>query len=328
VRVRVSIIKLFITLFLSGLVSAQVNPATPLLNKFLQEPASLPVKVSAGFQGEIARLASEGLTLKEALEADLAASGTHHLAAIFERAGTKEAKTAYEFRLFESDGKTAKTIFRRTEFFFSFAAIGEIARLNMTDINGDGLKEVIVQSSSGGNCWACNPTEIYQVKEHKALLIAAAPIQKIADLNGDQVFELIVADARWESYSELSHAASPNVKLIYTWQRGRYVNASREFAGFYKAEIEQLRLAINEAKASITEAEGSDDFYIGLAITLAITYRHAGDLRQGLDEMEERLKANARTPEQAKRRDAIIKDFRMGDSAQKILAVKYGDPIL
>jgi hypothetical protein len=115
---------------------------------------------------------------------------------------------------------------------------------------------------------------------------------------------------------------------VYTWQNGRYVNASREFADFYKAEIDRLRLAINEAKASINEAEGSDDFYIGLAITLAITYRHAGDLRHGLDEMEALLKTNARTPDQVKRRDVIIKDFRLGDSAQKILAVKYGDPIL
>ncbi len=327
-RVWISIIALFITLSLTGSVTGKANLEASLPNALLQDTVKPPLKISAAFQPEIARLAAEGLTLKEALEANLTAAEGHHLAAIFERVNTKEPKTAYEFRLIESDGKTAKTIFRRTEFFFSFAALAEIARLNMTDINGDSLREVIVQSSSGGNCWACNPVEIYQVREHKAVLVAAAPIQKIADLNGDKIYELIVADARWESYSELSHAASPDVKLIYTWQRGRYINASREFADFYKAEIERLRLAIQEAKATISEAEGSDDFYIGLAITLAITYRHAGDLRQGLDEMEALLKANARTADQVKRREAVIKDFRLGDSAQKILAVKYGDPIL
>ncbi len=308
----------------AGNASARLSLSHPLR----QEPTNAPVKVSAEFQPEITRLAADGLTLKEALEASLEEPANHLLAAIFERANTQEPKNAYEFRLIESDGKMVKTIFRRTEFFFSFAALGDLARLNMTDINGDGLKEILVQSSSGGNCWACNPTEIYQVKAHKAGLVAAAPIQKIADLNGDKIFELIVADARWESYSELSHAASPNVKLVYTWHNGRYINASREFADFYKAEIERLRLAINEAKADISEAEGADDFYIGLAITLAITYRHAGDLRRGLDEMESLLKANTRTPEQMKRRDTIIKDFRIGDSAQKILAVKYGDPIM
>jgi hypothetical protein len=327
VRLWLSSITVFIALCIPPVASGVWEVAARSARLVQQEPASAPVKVSAAFQNEISRLATEGLTLKEAVEADLTATD-HHLAAIFERVGSKDAKAAYEFRIIESDGKAAKTIFRRTEFYFSFAALAETAKLNLTDINGDGVKEVIVQSSSGGNCWACNPVEIYQVKDHKAGLIAAAPIQKIADLNGDKIFELIVADARWESYSELSHAASPNVKLVYAWQQGRYINASREFADFYKTEIERLRLAIDEARASITEAEGSDDFYIGLAITLAITYRHAGDLRRGLDEMETLLKANTRTPDQVTRRDVIIKDFRIGDSAQKILAVKYGDPIL
>ncbi|MEW6128790.1 MAG: hypothetical protein AB1757_17265 [Acidobacteriota bacterium] len=301
------------------------HPAFPLVK---QDTAPVSPKVSDPFQAEIQRLFGEGLTLKEALEADLEPTGAHHLAAIFERGKHQDPKAAYEFRLIESDGKTAKTIFRRTEFFFSFAALNEMNRLNATDINGDGLKEIIVQSSSGGNCWACNPIEIYQVKAHKGVLIAAAPIQKIADLNGDKIYELMVADARWEFYGELSHAASPNVKLIYKWLNGRYVNASREFADFYQAEIVRLRQAIQEAKTSITDAEGSDDFYIGLILTLAITYRHAGDLRRGLDEMEAMLKTDTRTAEQLKRREAIIKDFRLGESAQKILQVKYGDPIL
>src|SRR5262249_10314778 len=162
-----------------------------------------------------------------------------------------------------SDGKTSKTIFRRNEFFLSFAALKEMNKLNATDINGDGLPEILVQSSSGGNCWSCNPVEIYQVKEHKAVLIAAAPIQKIADLNGDGKLELIVADGRWEFYGDLSHAASPAPKLIYGWSDGRYINMSRDFPDFYRKEVENLKASINEAKSTITAEEGSDDFYIG-----------------------------------------------------------------
>ena len=285
------------------------------------------MKVSSEFQDEIARLTFEGLRLKEATGANLEAT-THHLAAIFERTNSKETGVAYEFRIIESDGKTSKTIFTRKEFFFSFAALNETAKWNATDINGDGLKEIFVQSSSGGNCWACNPVEIYQVKNHTAKLIAAAPIQKIADLNGDGIAELVVADARWEAYSDLSHAAAPSAKLVYAWKNGKYVNASRDFADFYKAEITRLDAALSEAKATISAEEGSDDLYIGLAITLLISYRHAGQIERGLKEFEVMMKSNSSSTEQLKRRAVIVRDFRLGDSADKLLQIKYGDPLI
>lgn len=320
------------TLVLSVVLQAVVGaPASPVVTgaAFIrQSPIELPtVQVRPEFQSEINRLAAEGLKLKEATGASLAPT-IEHLAAVFERANVKGQGAAYEFRIFESDGKAVKTLFTRKEFFFSFAALNETAKLNATDINGDGLKEILVQSSSGGNCWACNPIEIYQVKNHEVKLIAAAPMQKITDLNGDGIAELIVADARWEFYGDLSHAASPSVKLIYAWKNGRYVNASRDFADYYKAEIERLRAALIEAKANITTAEGSDDFYIGLAIALAISYRHAGEIERGLKELEALMSANRGSPEQAKRRAAIVRDFRLGDSADKLLQIKYGDPLI
>ncbi len=292
----------------------------------IQQPLQ-PPKISAEFQTEVNKFTAEGWQMKEAVETSLAA-GLHHLAAIFERTGKQDTGAAYELRIIESDGKTAKTIFRRSEFFLSFAALKEMQKLNATDLNGDGVNEILVQSSSGGNCWACNPVEIYQVKEHKAVLMAAAPIQKLVDLNNDGKLELIVADGRWESYADLSHAASPAPKLIYSWSNGRYLNVSRDFPEFYRKEVETLQTAIAAAKGTITDAEGSDDFYVGLAITLAITYRHAGEIERGLKEMETLLQENAKSPEQTKRRAATIRDFRLGDSAQKILAIKYGDPIL
>jgi hypothetical protein len=306
------------------IICSQYFPASKTF-AFRQSPQT--PKISAEFQAEVDKFTAEGWQLKEAIEANLA-SGLHHLAAIFERVGKKEPGAAYEMRLIESDGKAAKTIFRRNEFFLSFAALKEMNKLNATAINGDGLPAILVQSSSGGNCWSCNPVEIYQVKEHKAVLIAAAPIQKLVDLNGDGKLELVVTDGRWELYGDLSHAASPAPKLIYGWSGGRYINVSRDFPEFYRREVETVKASINEAKSTITAEEGSDDFYIGLAITLAITYRHAGEIERGLQEMEELLKENVKAPEQNRRREQTIRDFRLGDSAQKILAIKYGDPIL
>src|SRR5688572_8710050 len=90
----------------------------------LQTPGEAPPKVGAKFQAEITKLATEGYRLKEAVEASLDGSN-HHLAATFERAKPKDPSEAYEFRIIESDGQAVKTIFQRSEFFFSFSAAGE-----------------------------------------------------------------------------------------------------------------------------------------------------------------------------------------------------------
>ncbi|MEK6408027.1 MAG: VCBS repeat-containing protein [Acidobacteriota bacterium] len=288
--------------------------------------AATTPKVSAEFQAEVSQLTSTGSRLKEAVEASL--DGTaHHLAAIFQQEKPKAPNEAFELRILEGDGRTSKTIFRRSDFFFSFALAREPNRLNATDINGDGIKEIIVQSSSGGNCWSCNPTEIYQVRNHKAELIAAAPIQRIADLNGDGIHELLVTDARWESYDDLSHAASPGAVMVYGWRNGKYVYAARDFADFYTGELDRIRASIEEAKSQITAGEYSDEAYVGLAIGLALTYAHTGDVERGLKEMEALLNSNAKSAAQAKHRLVIIDDFRKGDSAKKLREMKYGDPL-
>jgi hypothetical protein len=215
-----------------------------------------------------------------------------------------------------------RTIFRRGEFHFSFETLENDSRLNATDINKDGLKEILVQSSSGGNCWACNPTEIYQLRGEKVELIAAAPISKIADLDGDGIQELVVTDTRWESYDDLSHAAAPGASMIYTWKSGRYVYASRDFAVFYGAEVERLGREIEADKAEVTDI--SDDGYVGKVISLAVTLAHMGEPARGLIELESRLKLNAKSKAQEEHRREILEDFRSGESAKRLREMKYG----
>ena len=202
-----------------------------------------------------------------------------------------------------------------------------MANINFTDINGDSAREVIVQASSGGNCWSCNPTEIYRVRNHTAQLIAAAPIQRIVDLNGDGIAELLVTDARWEVYNDLSHAAAPWATMVFAWQAGRYVYASRDFAAYYGTEIERLRLSIAEARANITTDDFSDEGYVGRAAALAITFAHMGDVERGLKELEELMNSNVRSPAQTKRRTSILNDFRNGQSSKQLREMKYGDQL-
>ena len=296
-------------------------------NAIEQQSREITPQVSVEFQAEVAQLGAAGLRLKEAVEASLDGAA-RHLAAVFQRDKPKAPNEAYELRIIESDGRASKTIFRRTDFFFTFSFAGKPNKLNATDINGDAFKEIIVQSSSGGNCWSCNPTEIYQVRNQKAELLAAAPIQRIADLNGDGVQELLVTDTRWESYADLSHAASPAALMVYAWSNRKYAYASRDFADFYKSEISRLRAAIEEAKWQVTADEYSDESYVGLSIGLAITYAHSGEPDRGLTEMELLLKANAKSAAQTKNRLVIIDDFRKGQSFKKLLQMKYGDPLL
>lgn len=302
-----------------------VSGASTLALKTSQRSAS--PSVSPEFQSEVIRLSATGLSLKEAVEASLEGTA-HHLVAIFQREQSKAPNEAFELRVIESDGQASRTIFKRADFFFSFALAGQPNKLNTTDINGDGLKEIIVQSSGGGNCWSCNPTEIYRVRNHKAELIAAGPIQRFADLNGDSIQELLVTDARWESYDDLSHAASPGAVMVYVWRDGKYVYASRDFTALYEAEIKRLRAEIESAKSQITADEYSDEQYVGLAISLAMTYAHMGDADRGQKEMESLLNSNSKSAAQTKHRAAIIDDFRKGDSQKKLREMKYGDPMM
>ena len=308
---------------LAAAVSAQMAHPRPLEQISKSSPV---LRVSSQFEAEVSHLNTGGLKLKEALEASLEAGGTH-LAAIFQREKPANPSEGFEFRIIENVAGVSKTIFRRTEFVFSFPTQGELARLNATDINGDGVKEIIVQSSSGGNCWSCNPTEIYQVRNHKALLIAACPLQRLADLNGDGIAELQVIDARWEVYGDLSHAAAPSATIIYAWQGGRYVYASRDFAAFYKGEVERLRTELTEASVGITADEFSDESYVGRAIALALTYAHMGDPERGLKELETLMNSNVRSDAQAKKRATVIEDFKKGESAKSLRELKYGDPM-
>ena len=115
--------------------------------------------------------------------------------------------------------------------------------------------------------------------------------------------------------------------MVYAWRNGKYVYASRDFADFYKSEINRLRAAIGEATAQITADEYSDELYVGLSIGLALTFTHAGEIERGLKEMEALLNSNAKSPAQTKQRLVMIDDFRKGESSKKLQQMKYGDPL-
>ena len=116
--------------------------------------------------------------------------------------------------------------------------------------------------------------------------------------------------------------------MVYAWRNGKYVYASRDFAAFYKSEVERCRASTEEAKAGITAADYSDVVYVGSALSLAITYSHSGDPDRGLKELETLLNSNSKSAAQSKHRATILEDFRKGESAKKLRELKYGDPMM
>lgn len=129
---------------------------------------------------------------------------------------------------------------------------------NGKDINGDGLEELVLESSIGGNCWGCVRLRFFQIdRRHlKELVIqqgGSVVPKSLRDLNGDGILEVIALDTAWEFYKDLCHACSPAVWVIYSWQDGRYVENSMQFPSFYEAEIVELEQHLIQAE---------DDLYI------------------------------------------------------------------
>jgi hypothetical protein len=292
-----------------------------------QQSPDTPAPVVAGvFRPETGRLKRDGLELREATQTKIGA--TDYLAAVFQRKNPRELNQSFEFRILEGNPQSGvRLLFRRSDFHFTFDPAVLPASWNWTDINRDGAIELVVQSSSGGNCWACNPTEVYRVKDGRVELIAAGPVRKIEDLNNDGTMELLVTDARWESYADLSHVSAPGSLIVYAWKNGSYRYAGPDYPDFYKGEVDRLRASLEEARLELATQAFSDDRYVGVAISIALTIAHSGDRPRALGELKKLLLANVRNAEESKRRNEVLADFQKGESAAKLAELKPGDPI-
>jgi hypothetical protein len=115
--------------------------------------------------------------------------------------------------------------------------------------------------------------------------------------------------------------------MIYSWQNGRYVYSSRDYQAFYKGELSRLREQAEQARGDTTAEDFSDEQYVGLAISIAVTRAHAGEVEEGLKEMGALFAASARSDEQKTRRAQIMDDFLKGESAARLRQLKPGDPL-
>jgi len=132
--------------------------------------------------------------------------------------------------------------------------------LSGTDINGDGLPDLVVSAWSGG-AHCCYSTGVYSVGEdvRVALLVETGNCGPgdFEDLDGNGTREFVTCDDRW-AYTYCSFADSPFPRVIYSFDptRGAYVVDTPKYASRYR---EELAAALNSAQTWITESGGRDE---------------------------------------------------------------------
>jgi len=153
------------------------------------------------------------------------------------------------------------------------------------DINGDGLNDLAVSQSTGGNCWECSRLRLFDVSNHQAHDVpmelpatgllggdnnedgtSAVPGQ-LRDLDGDGRMEIIAGDAAWEFHG-FCHACSPGGNFVLAWDGARYADASSNYESFFDDEIAALESRLSAATR--------DSERVSLAISIALEYGHSG----------------------------------------------------
>ena len=146
----------------------------------------------------------------------------------------------------------------------AFGTPGTIAAYTMTDlsgtdVNGDGLPDLVVSAWSGG-AHCCYSTGVYSVGEDVRVALSVetgncGPGQ-FEDLDGNGTREFITCDDRW-AYTYCSFADSPFPRVIYSYDtaRGAYALDTPKFASHYR---EELAAALDGAQTWLSESAGKD----------------------------------------------------------------------
>lgn len=163
----------------------------------------------------------------------------------------------------------------------------EFHKLNFKDIDNDGIKDIVVTTSSSGNCFCCEKIEIYNIKNEKLTKLFKNKfgcISDIVDLDNDDIYEIILFDDRFEFYDDLCHACSPAVEYIYQKKEQRYINSSVQFLNFYDKKIKHLTKNIefdfNNKKYLDSDYQR---YYLGNTITLLLNYSAKGEKEKGIE---------------------------------------------
>lgn len=158
-----------------------------------------------------------------------------------------------------------------------------INKTEIKDINKDGIPEIILYLSTGGNCSGCDSIKILRIKNQKVENIKInfpdkVTPQGLADLKNDSSEEIIGIDTSWDFYSNVCHACSPGVEVIAEWDGNAYQMASDKFPDFYNNKIKGIE---TELKNPFDE-----QYYFGDLISLLLNYIVKGEKETGFTEFK------------------------------------------
>jgi hypothetical protein len=179
----------------------------------------------------------------------------------------------------------------------AFRAGGTEDQPVLTDINGDGLKELpLGYSRTGGNAWQDHWLRIYTVRQGAPVEVpvilpitglpgidtdgngTAAVASGLVDLDGDGVYEVLASDASWELHEPFGHADSPGGSFVLAWDGLRYTNASTRFLAYYNRRIAEDEASLSNCDWHRRDGGESavDDCLMGAAISMVLDYGHSG----------------------------------------------------
>jgi len=151
--------------------------------------------------------------------------------------------------------------------------IGRTPSVSVSDLDGDGEPEVIVQLYSGG-AHCCTFAEIYSFA---AATGTYANFEQnfgsggytMADANGDRLPELEAKDPRFDE-AFTAHAASTEPLVILDWRGGKLVDVTRSYPFLIKQDASyQLRLYKHERRHRDFDVRGilasyvADEYLLG-----------------------------------------------------------------
>jgi hypothetical protein len=131
--------------------------------------------------------------------------------------------------------------------------------LSSTDINGDGLPDLVVSAWSGG-AHCCYSSGVYSVGEDIRPVLALATGNcgpgEFEDLDGNGTREFVTCDDRFANmYCSFADSPLPRVVYSYDATRGIYAVDTPRFASRYR---EELANALDEAQTWLSESRGQD----------------------------------------------------------------------
>lgn len=134
-----------------------------------------------------------------------------------------------------------------------------LSDLTGTDINGDGLPDLVVSAWSGGE-HCCYSSGVYSVGDEVKPVLALATGNcgpgTFQDLDGNGTQEFITCDDRFANmYCAFAESPLPRVIYSYDPSRGMYVLDTPRFASHYREELAE---SLDEAQTWLAESRGQD----------------------------------------------------------------------